>query len=53
MKKIYSKPTLTVVQMNYNTSLLAGSDPYIGVGSGTRSAGDALGRDYEFDDEEY
>ena len=50
MKKTYSKPTATVVQMNYNTSLLAGSET-MDVGSGTKSAGDALGRGYDFDSE--
>ena len=51
MKKTYSKPTATVVQMNYNTSLLAGSEQSMGVGSGTRSAENALGRGYDFDSE--
>lgn len=51
MKKTYSKPTVTVVQMNYNTSLLAGSEQSMGVGSGTKSAGDALSPGYDFDSE--
>lgn len=49
MKKQYIQPTLEVVKMKYSTQLMAES---LGVGYGTLSAEDALGREYDFDDEE-
>ncbi len=49
MKKQYIQPALEVVKLKYSTQLMAES---LGVGSGTLSADEALGREYDFDDEE-
>lgn len=44
MKKTYSKPMTTVVLMNYDTPLLAGSERSMEVGTGTKNATEALSR---------
>ncbi len=48
MKKTYIQPTLQAIEMKYTTTLLSGSET-LGVGSGTKSAGDALGHDDDYD----
>ena len=51
MKKTYMNPTLEVVVLKINNSLLAGSLP-----KGTdeiTDEDDVLGRDFDFDDDEY
>ena len=54
MKKTYIQPVLEVVKLKNSMELLAGSQT-LGVGSGTLSADEALGRDFDFnfDEEEY
>lgn len=50
MKKTYMNPTLEVVVLKINNSLLAGSLPK-GTDEITDEA-DVLGRDFDFDDED-
>ena len=46
MKKTYIQPVLGVIKLNNSMELLAGSQT-LGVGSGTLSADQALGREDE------
>ena len=53
MKKTYMNPTLEVVVLKFNNSLLAGSPGPDVVNGSTSNEADLLGRDLDFDDEEY
>ena len=55
MKKTYINPTLEVVVLKYNNSLLAGSGTKTGDTLGNEFNKDDVtyGRDFDFDDEEY
>ena len=56
MKKTYINPTLEVVVLKYNNSLLAGSyGTHTGNDLGNEFNKDDVtyGRDFDFDDEEY
>ena len=50
MKKTYIQPQLEVIKMKYATTLMAGSGT-LGVGSGTMDAGNALGRQGYYDED--
>lgn len=50
MKKTYIQPALEAIEMKYTTTLMAGSD--LGIGEGTLNATSALGRDFDFEDDE-
>ena len=52
MKKTYMNPTLEVVVLKMNQSILTNS---LGVDENKQiqNTGDLLGREYDFDDEEY
>ena len=56
MKKAYIAPVLTTIYINTNNCLLAGSETlrvYNDDSLGAGDKGDLLGRDFDFDDEEY
>ena len=49
MKKTYIQPSIEAIEMKYSTTLMAGSE--LGIGEGTMSASEALGRDSDLDDD--
>lgn len=51
MKKTYSNPTLEVVRIQ-TQQMLATSTETFSFGDGTKSGGDAAGRESDFDDED-
>ena len=52
MKKDYIKPAFQVIEMKSRMALLVGSERSLGVGSGTKSAEEALSRGGFFDEDE-
>lgn len=53
-KKTYQTPHTQVTLLNTQHHLLSGSNPTLGVGSGTRNAGESLSRQGSFwDEDEY
>lgn len=53
MKKIYNSPVMNVVKMTTRQQVLTASNPNVGIGSGTVSAGSVESReddDWDWDD---
>ena len=50
MKKQYTQPQQKIIVMKYTTTLMSGSNT-LGVGSGTKSATEALSREFDYGDD--